>query len=86
MRVDYFVNGYGRGFSVKDVLNIANTVNNKPIPTEMGDRRPGDSPMLVSDVSKLHQLLEWEPKHSDLSFIIKTAIEWEKKLMENENT
>jgi UDP-glucose 4-epimerase len=77
--------GYGRGFSVKDVLDIANTVNNKPIPTEMGDRRPGDSPMLVSDVSKLHQFLDWEPKHNDLSFIIKTAIEWEKKLIENEN-
>jgi len=77
--------GYGRGFSVKDVLDIANTVNNKPIPTEMGDRRAGDSAMLVSNVSKLHQWLNWKPKHNDLSFIIKTAIEWERKLMENEN-
>ena len=77
--------GYGRGFSVKDVLEIANTVNNKPIPIEMGSRRAGDSTMLVSNVSKLHQLLDWKPKHNDLSFIIKTAIEWERKLMENEN-
>ena len=77
--------GYGRGVSVKDVLEIANAVNNKPIQTEMGSRRAGDSTMLVSNVSKLHQLLKWKPKHSDLSFIIKTAIEWEKKLMENEN-
>ena len=77
--------GYGRGFSVKKVLEIANAVNNKPIPIEMGSRRAGDSAMLVSNVSKLHQLLKWKPKHSDLSFIIKTAIEWEKKLMENEN-
>ena len=77
--------GYGKGFSVKDVLEIANTVNNKPIPIEMGDRRVGDAAMLVSNVSKLHQLLDWKPKHNDLSFIIKTAIEWERKLMENEN-
>ena len=77
--------GYGRGVSVKDVLEIANAVNNKPIQTEMGSRRAGDSTMLVSNVSKLHQLFKWKPKHSDLSFIIKTAIEWEKKLMENEN-
>ena len=77
--------GYGRGVSVKDVLEIANAVNNKPIQTEMGSRRAGDAAMLVSNVSKLHQLLDWKPKHSDLSFIIKTAIEWEKKLMENEN-
>jgi UDP-glucose 4-epimerase len=77
--------GYGRGFSVKDVLDIANTVNNKPIPTEMGNRRAGDSPMLVSNVSKLKQWLNWNPKHNDLSFIIKTAIEWERKLMEIDN-
>ena len=77
--------GYGRGFSVKDVLAIANAVNNKPIQTEMGSRRAGDSSMLVSNVSKLHHLLGWKPKHNDLSFIIKTAIEWERKLMENEN-
>ena len=78
--------GYGKGFSVKKVLEIANAVNNKPIPIEMGSRRAGDAAMLVSNVSKLHQLLDWKPKHNDLSFIIKTAIEWERKLMENENT
>jgi UDP-glucose 4-epimerase len=78
--------GYGRGFSVKNVLEIANAVNNKPLPTEMGSRREGDAAMLVSNVSKLHQLLDWKPKHNDLFFIIKTAIEWERKLMENENT
>jgi len=77
--------GYGRGFSVKKVLEIANAVNNKPIPIEMESRRAGDAAMLVSNVSKLHQLLDWKPKHNDLSFIIKTAIEWERQLMENEN-
>ena len=77
--------GYGKGFSVKKVLEIANAVNNKPIPIEMGSHRAGDAAMLVSNVSKLHQLLDWKPKHNDLSFIIKTAIEWERKLMENEN-
>ena len=77
--------GYGRGFSVEKVLEIANAVNNKPIPFETGSRREGDAAMLVSNVSKLHQFLDWKPKHNDLSFIIKTAIEWERKLMENEN-
>jgi len=77
--------GYGRGFSVEKVLEIANAVNNKPIPFEIGSRRAGDATMLVSNVSKLHQLLDWKPKHNDLPFIIKTAIEWERKLMENEN-
>jgi len=77
--------GYGKGFSVKNVLEIANIVNDKPIPTEVGGRRAGDSAMLVSNVSKLQQLFNWKPKHNNLSFIIKTAIEWERKLIKNEN-
>lgn len=72
--------GYGKGFSVKDVLNMFNKVNDKPISVERGSRRLGDSSMLVSNVSKLHDLLKWQPKYNDLYFIIKTAIQWEKKI------
>ena len=73
--------GYGKGFSVKDVLAVVNKINDKPITIKKGERRAGDSSMLVSDVSKLNNLLNWQPKHNDLSFIIKTAIDWEKKLL-----
>lgn len=73
--------GYGKGFSVKEVLSIVNKINKQPITIEEGERRVGDSSMLVSDVSKLNDLLNWQPKHNDLSFIIKTAIDWEKKLL-----
>ena len=73
--------GYGKGFSVKEVLSIVNKINKQPITIEEGERRAGDSSMLVSDVSKLNDLLNWQPKHNDLSFIIKTAIDWEKKLL-----
>lgn len=75
--------GYGKGFSVKEVIEIANKINDKPIPFEIGNRRPGDSSMLVSDVSKLTKVLNWHAKHDDLSFIIKTSINWEKKLLNN---
>ena len=75
--------GYGKGFSVKEVIEIANKINDKPIPFEMGNRRPGDSSMLVSNVSKLKKVLNWHAKHDDLSFIIKTSINWEKKLLNN---
>ena len=73
--------GYGKGFSVKDVLAVINRINDKKIIIEEGGRRAGDSSMLVSDVSKLNNLLKWKPKHNDLNFIIKTAIDWEKKLL-----
>ena len=73
--------GYGKGFSVKDVLAKVDEVNQKAIKTEIGSRRVGDSAMLVSDTSKLNSLFNWKPKHNNLSFIIKTAIDWEKKLL-----
>jgi len=75
--------GYGVGFSVKDVLRKVNEVNQKVIEIKKGKRRVGDSAMLVSDTSKLNSLLDWKSKHQDLSFIIKTAIEWEKKLLDS---
>ena len=73
--------GYGKGFSVKEVLSIVNKVNEKAIEIEEGERRPGDSSMLVSNVTKLNKILDWYPKYNDLSYIIKTAIDWEKKLL-----
>ena len=76
--------GYGKGFSVKDVLAVVNKVNNKQINFEQGARRAGDSAMIVSDTSKLNHLLNWQPKYNSLDFIIKTAIDWEKKLLNRE--
>jgi UDP-glucose 4-epimerase len=73
--------GYGKGYSVKDVLAKVDEVNQKAVTTEIGSRRLGDSAMLVSDTSKLNSLFNWKPKHNNLSFIIKTAIDWEKKLL-----
>ena len=77
--------GYGKGYSVKEVLEKFNSVNEKPINIEIGKRRPGDSAMLVSDTTKLKSLFNWIPKHNDLSFIIKTSIDWEKKLLHIKN-
>ena len=40
--------------------------------------------MLISNVSKLNNLLKWKPKYNDLKFIIKTSLDWEKKLLNEE--
>tara|TARA_B110000438_G_scaffold36611_1_gene36363 strand:+ start:212 stop:1186 length:975 start_codon:yes stop_codon:yes gene_type:complete len=73
--------GYGTGFSVKNVLDTVNKISGKEITTEVGARRVGDSSMLVSDISRLNNLFHWKPQYNDLSFIIKTSIDWEKKLL-----
>ena len=75
--------GYGKGFSVKEVLTTVNEINKKPILIENGNRRPGDSSILISDISKLRKIFNWYPKYNNLKFIIKTAINWEKKLINN---
>ena len=48
--------------------------------TTIGPRRPGDSEMIVSNVDKFMKYFSWKPKYNNLNYILKTAIEWEKKL------
>ena len=72
--------GYGNGFSVKDVINEFNKIINKNLEIIIGPRRPGDSKMIVSNVKKFTKYFSWKPKYNNLNYILKTAIEWEKKL------
>ena len=74
--------GYGKGYSVLDVINTANQIYGNKIKFEYDKRRPGDSEKLISNVDKLHQHINWKPKFDDLKLIIKTAVEWEKKIDE----
>ena len=72
--------GYGKGYSVKDVLNVTNALCKNRINILNAPRRPGDAEMVVSDISKLKRMIDWTPKYNKLDFIIKTAIDWELKL------
>ena len=74
--------GYGKGYSVLEVINTANEIYNNKIKFEYDKRRPGDSEKLISNVDKLHKHINWKPKFDDLTLIIKTAVEWEKKINE----
>jgi UDP-glucose 4-epimerase len=71
--------GYGHGFSVKEVVEIAKKVTGINFPTVDAPRRPGDPPTLTADSSKLKKATGWRPNHDDLAYIIHTAWEWEKK-------
>jgi UDP-glucose 4-epimerase len=72
--------GYGRGFSVREVIDTVVRVSGVAIPVEESARRPGDPPMLVASNAKIRRMLGWQPRHDDLEFIVQTAWAWEQKL------
>lgn len=71
--------GYGKGFSVKEVLTKVEEVTGKKLNAINEERRAGDPASLTAVVSKIHKHLDWKSQYDDLSFIIKTAYEWEQK-------
>jgi len=74
--------GYGKGYSVLEVINAANKISGNKIKFEYDKRRPGDAEKLISNVDKLHQNINWKPKFDNLNLIIQTTIDWEKKIYE----
>jgi UDP-glucose 4-epimerase len=73
--------GYGEGFSVKEVLTKYNEILNNKIKFKVGPRRPGDSKLVVANPNKFIKTMSWKPKYNNLKYILKTAYEWEKKII-----
>jgi UDP-glucose 4-epimerase len=78
--------GYGRGFSVLEVLDAVDQVTNMKIERRMEPRRAGDPPELIADNRAILATLPWRPKRDDLSLIIADALAWERKLAERAET
>lgn len=72
--------GYGRGFSVLEVLDAVERVAGVTLERRMEPRRPGDPDSLVSDPARLKAHVPWEPRHADLGTIIAHALAWERRL------
>jgi len=72
--------GYGKGYSVKEVLDTLNRICNKKINIKYGNRRSGDAVSLVSDINQLMKTITWIPRYNDLEIILKTSINWENKI------
>ena len=77
---DIFNCGYGKGFSVKEVIETYNNFLEKKIKYKIGPKRPGDSKLVVANPDKFNKTMNWKPKFDNLDYILKTAYEWEKKL------
>ena len=72
--------GYGRGFTVLEVLDAVDRVTNMRIERRMAPRREGDPPRLVADTARIRATLPWQPRHADLDEIVAHALAWERKL------
>lgn len=72
--------GYGRGFSVLEVLDAVDRVTGGKLTRVLGPRRAGDPDSLVSDPSRIKATLPWVPRHADLDEIVAHALAWERKL------
>ena len=71
--------GYGKGFSVLQISKIFKKIK-KNLKIIFSRRRPGDVAEVFADTKKIKKLLKWKPKHNNINKIIKSAINWEKKL------
>lgn len=72
--------GYGRGFSVKEVLDVVAKLADKPLTIEMTGRRAGDPAVLVSKADAIRDTLDWQPRFQDIETIVSSALAWEAKL------
>ena len=74
--------GYGRGFSVLDVLDAVDRVTNRTINRQFEARRAGDPDALISDNRLIKATLPWQPRFADLETIVGHALAWERRLTE----
>jgi UDP-glucose 4-epimerase len=72
--------GYGKGYSVLDVIKAVERVNGAALPVKYAGRREGDPAAIVAGAERVRSILGWEPKHQNLDFIVDTALNWERKL------
>jgi UDP-glucose 4-epimerase len=77
--------GYGHGYSVKDVIDSVERVSGNKFNVIESPRRAGDPHMLIAIADAIKETLGWEPRFNDLDTIVKTSLDWEKKLAAIDN-
>jgi UDP-glucose 4-epimerase len=72
--------GYGRGFSVLEVVDAVKRVSGVDFNVEFTDRRAGDPARIVADSDRIREVLGWQPQFDDLHTIVSHALAWERTL------
>jgi UDP-glucose 4-epimerase len=73
--------GYGHGYSVREVIAMVDRLNGQAIKTVESPRRAGDPPSLVAKATRVREVLNWMPQHDDLSAIVRSQLDWERRLL-----
>lgn len=66
----------GRGYSVKEVIDVAREVTGRPILVRFGPRRPGDPAVLIASSERIERELWFRPERQELGAIIESAWRW----------
>lgn len=72
--------GYGRGYSVLQVIETIKRVSGVDFEVRLSERRPGDPAELVAETKLIKELFPWQPQFEDLELIVEHALNWERKL------
>ena len=73
--------GYGRGFSVLEVIEAIKRAAQSDLPVSFGPRRAGDAAEVVATSEQARRLLRWRPRFDDLDTIVTHALDWERRLL-----
>ena len=74
--------GNGKGFSVKEVIDMVKKVTGKEFAVKLDERREGDPDILIADATKIKDKLGWTPQY-DLETIVESAWNWHKKIYQD---
>ena len=74
--------GYGYGYSVREVLKAVEEAAGCALDIRETDRRAGDPPVLIAEAARIRDVLGWQPQFDDLSQIVSSSLNWERKLAE----
>ena len=72
--------GYGKGYTVKEVVDNFNKINKIKLVYKYKGRRAGDSFKSVANVNKIKKILNWKPKLNSIQKMLKSQLLWEKKI------
>ena len=76
--------GYGRGYSVLEVIDAVRRGIGHDFPVRKVERRPGDPVSIVAAAARIRERLKWTPELDDLDTIVAHAIEWERRLADRD--
>jgi UDP-glucose 4-epimerase len=73
--------GYGKGYSVKKIIDTFNNISKDKVKYIYTKRRKGDIFKLVANNHRLIRILKWKPKYNSIKIILESHLKWEKKIM-----